>query len=301
MNHVIAVPLDQNLAEFIGKKGSVNGITFFDRKSGDDVIVALMPSSVEEKPYGMAEALLLGEEVVLSTALVDKSFGETLVACSLLGKHVLLTNDNDVSNLLSGGVLKDYEIVGRDVLLDRILSFKTRQDSSPVRIDIDKAFPVHGVGTVALGFVTSGVVKTHDQLCHPSGKRPVVRSIQSQDVDVKEAGVGTRVGLALKGIEHDEMEKGDILCAAPVPKARGAKVKLTVSGIAGERLQESVQYQFVSNFAHANARLKEDGEAHLVSFEKPISVCNGDGFFLIRSQKPRIFAFGTVSATMPNL
>ncbi len=294
MHHIVAIPIDKSLAEFIGKKGSENGITFYDRKSDSDVIVALMPTDTQEKPYSIAESMLLAEQIVLSTASIDRSFGEMLVASSLLGKHVLITDENDIGNLLAGGVLRDFEIVGKEALLERILAKKTEQKEGRVRIDIDKAFPVHGVGTVALGIVTGGVVRVHDVLQHSSGKKATVRSIQSQDVDVKEAGMQTRVGLALKGIEHDEIEKGDILSSEPVAKSMAATAELKVSEIAKESVSDATIYQFVSNFSHTNARLKQSGGEFSISFEKPVCVLPGDSFILIRSRQPRLFASGVV-------
>jgi hypothetical protein len=44
MNIVISVPVDENLAAFIGKKGSENSITFYNRKLEKDVVVALYPN-----------------------------------------------------------------------------------------------------------------------------------------------------------------------------------------------------------------------------------------------------------------
>ena len=49
MNIVIAIPVDENLAAFIGKRGSAESIIFYNRKSGSDVIVLLFPSQEDEK------------------------------------------------------------------------------------------------------------------------------------------------------------------------------------------------------------------------------------------------------------
>jgi selenocysteine-specific translation elongation factor len=296
MHHIVAVPIDKSLAEFIGKKGSENGITFFNRKSGDDVIVALAPTNTEEKPYGLAEALLLSEQIVLSTANVDKQFGEALVACSLLEKPVLLTDENDVSSFISGEVLAKYEVVNRSELLNKISQVSGPESNGMVRVDIDHAFPVNGVGTVALGIVTSGTVKTHDNLFHTSGKKVLVRSMQSQDADVNEAGPQTRVGLALKGIEHDEIEKGDIVSTKEIKKLSSVKATIKTSKIAKEEINDTNLYLLVSKFSHTNARLTKEGDGFSVSFEKPIPILPGDQFLLIRNQKPRIFALGTVKS-----
>ncbi|MCL5419253.1 MAG: EF-Tu/IF-2/RF-3 family GTPase [Candidatus Marsarchaeota archaeon] len=296
MNHIVSVPLDEGLASFIGKKGSVNGITFFNRRHGDDVIVALYPTDADGKPYGLAESMLVSEQIVISTADIGKAFGEVLIAASLLGKRVLLTNDRDAGKFTSGGLLKDCEVVGREELLGKITAYRPGRGSGSdaARVDIDKAFPVTGIGTVVLGVVISGTVKVHDVLHHNSGKSITVRSMQSQDIDIKEAQPGTRVGMAIKGMEHGEIEKGDVFSSVPIPSARKAYARLSASRIAGEQVREGAQYLMVSNFSHVNARIKAGAEAEL-SLERPMPLLSGDAILLMRQQQPRIFASGVIT------
>ena len=211
MHYVVSVPFDPKLAEFIGKKGSENSITFYNRKIEDNVIVALAPTSILEKFYAVAESMLLSSEIIVSTADIDKLFGEIVVACSLLNKHVVFTKESNIDKFLNSIKINSVEFVEREDILHRILSHKPDYASDSVRIDIDKAFPVKGLGTILLGIVTKGTVKVHDELFHSSGKKVSIRSMQSQDMDMTEAKTGTRVGLAIKGMEHEEFEKGDVL------------------------------------------------------------------------------------------
>lgn len=294
MNHIVSIPLDSELASFIGKKGSEDGLTFFDRKVGNDIIVLLYPTNAKEKPYSIAESMLVSEQILLSTKNVDKEFGEALVAASLLEKRVILTDDNDVNGLLANGILKDFSVTPRDKLLDKILEQGARAGTEMVRIDIDKAFPVHGVGTVVLGVVISGMVKVHDTLYHSSGKQGSVRSIQSQDVDVQAAGPGTRVGLAMKGIEHEDMGKGSTLSSVRISPAKRISVKVKTSPIAKEEVKDGATYLVVSNFSHSMAKVLRSGETTELELEKPIPVLSGDGIFLVRNQTPRLFASGSI-------
>ena len=296
MNRIVSIPLNEELAELIGKKGSVNGVSFFNRKIGEDVIVALYPTNAAEKPYGMAESMLVSDLIVISTADVGKEFGEALVAASLLNKKVFLTNENDVGKFLAGGLLKDYEVVGKEELIDKILAHKVEKTDSAVRVDIDKAFPVTGIGTVTLGVVISGTVKVHDTLHHNSGKTITVRSMQSQDIDVKEAQPGTRVGIAIKGMEHGEIEKGDVFSSSQISNAKKIIATLSTSKIANEKMAENSQYLLVSNFSHTNAKVKPGSEAEFI-LEKPTPLMPGDKILLIREQPPRIFASGVIKKT----
>ena len=77
---------------------------------------------------------------------------------------------------------------------------------------IDHFFKVKSVGTVALGFVLSGTLKKHQTLyLNPTGLQAQVRSIQMNDVDYDQAPAGSRVGLALKNVDVDDMERGYLL------------------------------------------------------------------------------------------
>ena len=295
MDIIVAVPFDSDLAGRIGKRGSENSMTFYNRRQGDDTVVVLMPTSVEEKFYALPESLLLADIVVVSTASVDKLLGEVLIACSLLHKKVLLTDDNDMSGLLKG-ISLDAAIVSRDSVLDALLSSATASaNTGKARVDIDRAFNVKGVGTVALGIVTSGTVKVHDTLYHSSGKAVTIRSIQSQDEDRPEAGRGTRVGLSLKGIDESEIEKGDVLSAAPIPKTKRLKLVVEKSRVAMEAIEVGKMYSVASGFSYSNATVEDiDGNTITLRLEKGISVVENDPVLMVRAAAPRVFAAGLV-------
>jgi hypothetical protein len=76
----------------------------------------------------------------------------------------------------------------------------------PCIIPIDHAFNVKGIGTVILGVIKQGTVKTYDQLMIlPSGNNILVKSIQMHDDPVNESKSPARVGLAIKGVREKSM------------------------------------------------------------------------------------------------
>lgn len=78
-----------------------------------------------------------------------------------------------------------------------------------------------GIGTVILGVIRQGTVKTYDQLnILPSGKSILVKSIQMHDDPVNESKSPARVGLAIKGVAADEISRGDVLCSECI-KSKG--------------------------------------------------------------------------------
>jgi selenocysteine-specific translation elongation factor len=225
---------------------------------------------------------------------VDRLFGEIVIACGVLGKKPILTDDNDVSAIIS--TLKTgAEIVPKSELLDALTSGNGQRDGE-VRIDIDKAFPVKGIGTVALGIVARGTVNAHDKLYH-NGKQVEIKSIESQDEDIKQAGVWTRVGLAMKGVDHSEIEKGDLFTASPAKKALEVEADIMLSSIAGEQADVGRVYGFASGFNYTNATVlaAAPGKASF-RLDRAIGIQPGDQFLLFREKAPRIFGGGKVAA-----
>lgn len=296
MNTIVAVPFDETLAEFIGKKGSENSITFYNRKHDENVIVALMPSSIEEKFYALPQAMLMASQIIVSTRSIDKIFGEALIACALLNKRTIFTKENDISKILAGITLQNFSFADREQLLDSIFSFKPPENEKKItRIDVDKAFNVKGVGMVVLGVVTKGTVKVHDTLYHNSGKVITVRSIQSQDQDVKEAGIGTRVGLALKGIEEGDIQKGDTLATAQIKSAKTLEIALKKSGFVNELMEIGKMYSIAIGFSYVFATVEKiEGNNVTIRLEKSIPAEVDDDIMMVRTVEPRIFASGRV-------
>ena len=294
-NHIIAVPNSSELASFIGKKGSENSITFYNRSIDGNVITALAPTSAEDKFYAISEILTISETIVLSTENMDRLFGELLVASKLLGKNVILTSENADSDIIKNSGLANYKVCDRDTLLETILSMENDNPAQMCRVDIDKAFNVKGIGAVALGVVISGTINVHDELWHSSGKKVLVRSLQSQDVDVKTAGPGTRIGIGMKNIEPDVVEKGSILSAVQILPSKKITAKIELSEINKEDLVPGNFYGLGSNFSYSMAKVeKVDGDKVTFALEKSLAIEKGDTFLLLREKAPRIFAKGTV-------
>ncbi|MGC8651982.1 MAG: EF-Tu/IF-2/RF-3 family GTPase [Candidatus Micrarchaeia archaeon] len=294
MDTIVALPFDEELARFIGKKGSENSITFYNRKVGGDVIVTLMPNP--EKFYSMLEVLTVSDQALISTKNVDKSVGEVIIACSLLGKRVLFTNDNDISALLAGlGI--SYEVAERNSVVEKLIGqgSKVARADGDARVDIDKAFNVKGIGTVVLGIVTRGKVRVHDTLYHGSGKSASIRSIQSQDEDISEAGAGTRVGLAIKGMDYSEISKGDVLASKPISPVKSIRLELSTSTLAVEPISKGGMYGIGCNFSYSKATVESiEGNESLFRLESPMPIEIGDKCLLDRQAVPRIFAAGRV-------
>ena len=297
MNYLVAIPLDKSLAELVGKLGTHDGISFYNRKYNENAIVGLFPTSFEGKTYGVAQCLLLSNVVVISTASIDSAFGETLLACSLIKRHVIFTDENNVDKFTQNLGINDFEIINRGNVLESIIKIKTDPSSEGTkRVDLDSVFIVKGIGVVVLGVVTHGNVKVHDELYHNSGKKVSIRSIQVQDEDKTEAGAGTHVGLGLKGLEENEIRKGDLLSDMPIKTVQTVSGEILQSKSYQEQISVGSMYDFVCGFSHRMSTVVEFvGNRITLKLETPLSINKKDEFLLVRNKKPRIFASGIVT------
>ncbi len=290
MNYLVAaLPNDPELAGWLGKKNGENGITFYNRRDGDNVYTILAPSDLEGKFYAMGEVLTLADVVIISTKSIDATFGEAVIAASLLKKRVFLTKDNDVSGVI-GKLGLEHELVDKEEILARLSAIASSKNSegAPI-IDIDKSFPVKGVGTVLLGIAASGTIKKHDELVTSHGKKLQVRSIQVQDEDRDSATPGARVGLAVKGVDDSDVEKGEIIAKERVGAVDEITAQLSFNPL-DSSFSEDTQYTMVSGFGVVPCKISKDGSSYRIKFGKPMQMRNS--FIILRDKKPKVLCAG---------
>lgn len=293
--HLLVFIYDEGLAAYIGKKGTEEGIIFYNRLFDGNIIVGLSTNDFEKKIHNAAQAMIMSKQFVISTKNIDKYFGEILIAAELCNKPVIFTDESNIEKMILGLEL-NYMISTKENILSSIMAKAVNSELfDTTRIDIDSAFNVKGIGCVALGIVTKGVVNVHNQLYHSSGKQVIVKSIQSQDIDVKTAEVNTRVGLALKGIDVDEIGKGDLLSSNKIVLIDAIETELKTSKYANENLENNARYIFISNFSYRTCIIENiEGNKAKIKFEKLLAIEKGDKFLLLRNKTPRIFASGTI-------
>jgi selenocysteine-specific elongation factor len=132
-----------------------------------------------------------------------------------------------VEDLLPGTAVVEVSVrtgEGLDELraeLDRCAAgARPRPRTSVVRMPIDRAFSLRGIGTVVTGTLWSGGIAAGDHLALEPGSRPVrVRSVQVHDAAAERAGAGQRVAVALVGVERSQVRRGDVLAEAGALRA----------------------------------------------------------------------------------
>ncbi len=215
----------KQLGSTIGKKGTESDLLFWNKKEGDVAITAIAPATYPERLTPLLQVASLSDFSVLAVDALDAAFGETVIALGAAGRRGLLllrspdTADRAralVKERLPGWVAMEW--AGEESMRrfrEFLPGIEVARDAGALcTVVLDHAFAVRGVGTVALGFVRRGTLHQHDELrLAPLDKSVLIRSIQRFDEDQTEAPPGSRVGVALKGAEPNEIERGALLTA----------------------------------------------------------------------------------------
>lgn len=218
----VVVVGSKDYADAVGKKGTVTDMTFFELKKGNDSVTLIEPSKYPEKLSSLFYAVAMAEYAILVVEKIDVNLGETIVMVDSLGIDkgwIVLRNyiqPEQIKPLLAGTALERYQpleddaIKTREMLLDLACNTKKEAgDGTCGSCPIDSHFNVKGVGTVVLGSVIDGYFKVHDKMnILPLKKEVILKSIQKHDIDAQDGIKGDHVGLALRGIESDELDRG---------------------------------------------------------------------------------------------
>jgi len=241
-NLTVAILAPPDYAKDLGKKGTVSDITFYNLKKGDATVTFIEPTRYPEKLSSLFYTVSVSERIVLVVDEINASFGECVMMLQCAGKsngYLILKNyitPDQIAPLIKSTVLEHYEVIEEDIvgLRERMLEIsvkqsahqKTHEGSGKGSVPVDSHFNVKGVGVVVLGFVAQGSIKKHDTLkVLPTEKTTQIRSIQKHDDDSDNAIAGERVGLALKNIESEDLDRGFVLTNDPA-----IKFSTTVSG-----------------------------------------------------------------------
>jgi selenocysteine-specific translation elongation factor len=324
------------LASKLGKKGTESDITLYNFTKGENILTIVDPIGYPKSPKPLVSSVNMSDVVVfcVSATGLDARAGECIILMDLLKpKHGIITiTRTDESNpyaveeiaakikaLTKGTAMEGWEIIptstktfeGVDRLKDRLFELDNllkkeyeSQVSKPVRIPIDHHFNVTGIGCVVLGYVLQGTVNIHDKLMvYPLKQEAEIRSIQMQDNDVKQSRAGDRVGLALKGVQSKDLDRGFIISASEIVadtlklKCRTARFKGEFNS--GDKVHLYVGLQstpaLVTGIKGA-ASAKSGGDYEVeVKTDKEIAYNPGDVFLLSRLDDPkqRFLASGT--------
>ncbi len=243
-NLTVAVLAPPEYARDLGKKGTTSDITFYNLKKGDATVTFIEPTRYPEKLSSLFYAVSLSDRVILVVSEINASFGECVLMLQCARKsagYLILKNYiplDQIAPLIRGTVVERYEVLEEDTvgLREKMLGIavnqtahqKIHESAGNGVVPVDAHFNVKGVGVVVLGTVAQGMIRKHETLTIlPIGKTAQIRSIQKHDDDAETAVTGDRVGLALRNIESEELDRGFVLTSDPA-----VRYATTISGTA---------------------------------------------------------------------
>ena len=119
------------------------------------------------------------------------------------------------------GFLKKKKDPEEEYLADlerrRTAAASQQNSAGAFRMTVDDVFTISGRGTVVTGRIEAGAVRVGDKILvsRQSGRLPTrVDGLEQFQKIVETAQTGDYVGVRLRGVPHDQVEKGDILLNA---------------------------------------------------------------------------------------
>lgn len=224
-NLTVAVLGKLGFSGTLGKKGTSTDITLYNLKKGEDTVTFIEPTRYPDRLAPLFYACSLAKEAVVVVDEINANFGETLVmlqCCNVNSGYFVLRNyisKEKIQPLLKGTILENYEFIAdeshtiKEALLSDAAKITPPEESNEVgTVPVDHSFNVKGVGAVILGVVADGTITKHTTLkVLPGTKTTQARSIQKHDDEFDTAYQGDRVGLALKNVKVDDVERGTVL------------------------------------------------------------------------------------------
>jgi selenocysteine-specific translation elongation factor len=287
----VAVVGAREIAASLGKKGTQSDITLFNSVRDGHATTLIEPTQYPEKFPPLLSAVAMADRVVFVVPGLNREVAEVAATLDVLAPDCVIrygetVGEGELRRVLKGNRLESAPLARFNLqgLREELDGWASRAPSGPVQVRIDHAFPVKGVGAVALGLVRRGTVRAHDSLrLFPTERTVEIRSLQVHDADVKEAPAGSRVGLALKGVEAEELGRGQTLAApGTMTVATSAEVSnwqvsryYRGTPAAGQSVHALVGLQFVP------ARWSRlDGPAGALEFDRPVAWEKGDAVAL---------------------
>ena len=125
-------------------------------------------------------------------------------------RNALMSTNNDTSAPEYACILELMEAV------DNYIPTPDRKADMPFLLPVEDVFSISGRGTVATGRVERGTVKLNDNVeivgLTDESKTTVITGIEMFHKMMDSAEAGDNVGLLLRGVQKNEIERGQVLC-----------------------------------------------------------------------------------------
>jgi elongation factor Tu len=149
--------------------------------------------------------------------LVEMEMRELLTKYEFPGDKIPIIRGNALAAMLSGGK-DDAACKCIDDLmnaLDTYIPTPQRAEDKPFLMSIEDVFSIKGRGTVGTGRIESGKVKVGDEVeivgLMKAPRKTVVTGVEMFNKTLEYGVAGDNVGVLLRGIEKDDLERGQVL------------------------------------------------------------------------------------------
>lgn len=300
MNQTILFYGDEEILRDVSKKGSETDIRYYNSKMGGNKITFLYPFKFPERIQTLVNASSVSNKAMLSVSELDKSVGEFLLT---MGYHQIKelglmgepTSTGQVEKIAVGLGLKVHPLGTKFEDFEKFAQIEAETHRKEDLVVIDQSFSVKGVGTVSLGFVMGGNIKKHMELkAYPSGKTIDVKNIQIMDEDVESAEPFSRVGLAYRNAEVDDVPKGSILYSSEGVQFTDSiqlEVRTNPTVKIVPSIGDKIQLNFLFN--NVNAEISDISERrYLIDVDKKIPLMDEIYSITSLNSSPRILGAG---------
>jgi selenocysteine-specific elongation factor len=103
----------------------------------------------------------------------------------------------------------------------------------PVRLWVDRSFTIRGAGTVVTGTLAGGCLQVGD-VVQVGGREVVIRGLQSLGEPCERVSGVARVAVNLRGVDRDQVSRGDALLTGTWRHTDCVDVRLAVDGLPRE-------------------------------------------------------------------
>lgn len=314
-NITVAVLGASGYSSGVAKKGTSTDITLYDLKKGETTVTLIEPTRYPERLAPLFYACALATKALVVVDELNATFGEQLVMlqCSdIRSGYFVLRNyipKEKLEPLLKGTSLEHFEFIDddptmiREKLLAEAAQQKPVEDQAVGSVPVDHSFNVKGVGVVVLGIVASGTIRKHNSLnVLPVARTTVVRSIQKHDDEFEVAGEGDRVGLALKNVAVEDLDRGTVLTNDPAIKTSN---KLQTQASLVKYWQTPIRQGMVMHIGHwtqfitAKVEVVTDAgdpkkPSMILALDKPLVYREGETAVLMYLEGAKLRVAGTI-------
>ena len=296
---------NEEIAKELGKKTTENDMHIYNHASSEGVFTFVAPR-IQDNSYKIQTLMQIIGMIDMPIIIISELsplVAEQIVALDAYNfeKGIIVLDGidkNQIENLIKNTSLNKYIFVDKNPtsIKEAIKKMEPVRNEAPVICPIDTYFNVKSVGTVILGIMKSGSLKKFDKFqLEPLGKEIMIKGIQSQDKNFDVTDKGMRVGLNLKGIEVEELKRGQIITNS-IKKSKEFSLNFKKSPFFRDALQKGQQI-FVSCGLQVSVATIESTESKLhLKTEHEIAFQDSDKFLLATTSEklPRIIGGGTL-------